>query len=398
MNLQDPHLAELWERFASKKATPDELEQLFTFLQQADSEPTILRLLDNYFGKPVPAHLFDREYWLTKAGDIIPVAADRQPLVRRMGFRRKWLRYAAAAFFVIAAGVLTVWLSRKERQPSFATAGHLLQGDVMPGHDGAVLTLADGRKVSLDSLGNGVIARQGKTTVAIEHGLLSYDVAAAAGTDILYNTITTPRGRQYRLALPDGTQVWLNAGSSLTYPVSFARTDRKVSVSGEAYFEVAHDALRPFTVSKGNMEVRVLGTHFNVNAYDDEDAIRVTLLEGSVRITKNSDSKILKPGQQAILRQDGEEGSSLRVSTDVDIDQVMAWRDGWFEFAQSELPVVMRQISRWYDLDIRYEGKLPNDTYGGRISKNLPLSQMLKMLESNGVKFTLEGKILKVKP
>jgi len=209
-----------------------------------------------------------------------------------------------------------------------------------------------------------------------------------------YNMLVTPRRGQYQLVLPDGSKVWLNAASSIRYPVAFIGNERRVQITGEAYFEVTHNATMPFIVEKGDMRVEVLGTHFNVNAYNDESAIKTTLLEGKVKIV-NRQSAILKPGQQAILTA----GSRLTILDKTDVEDVVAWKNGLFHFESSEIKTVMRQIARWYDVDVVYERTtVNNDPMFVEISRNTRLSDVLKALEESGsAKFSIQGKTIIVK-
>ncbi len=193
------------------------------------------------------------------------------------------------------------------------------------------------------------------------------------------------------MLLADGSKVWLNAGSSLLYPVSFISDERKVSVTGEAYFEVAHNVSRPFIVNHGSMEVRVLGTHFNVNAFEDDDSnIKVTLLEGSVKIDNGNAANFLKPGQQALVSKE------IKLVNDVNLDLVMAWKNGYFQFDRASLQNVLNQVSRWYDVDVVYEGKNQPRQFVGEIQRDLNLSEMLKLLKINKVNFKIEGKNLSI--
>ncbi|HET6996597.1 MAG TPA: FecR domain-containing protein, partial [Chitinophagaceae bacterium] len=215
----------------------------------------------------------------------------------------------------------------------------------------------------------------------------------AHDSPLTYNTLTNPRGSKViDMTLSDGSKVWLNAGSSVKYPVTFIGKDRKVEITGEAYFEVTHDPGRPFVVSKGLISVTVLGTHFNVNAYDDEADIKVTLLEGSVKVSEltTHHSQLIKPGEQGIAMNNGE----LTVKNDVDMEQVMAWKNGRFQFNEADLQTVLRQVARWYDVEIVYEGDVPTRQFGGKMQKELNLSEILKILEKNNVHFRIDGKKL----
>jgi transmembrane sensor len=182
----------------------------------------------------------------------------------------------------------------------------------------------------------------------LNNGQVAYKVIGGKQSDVLFNTLTTPRGGQFRLALPDGSEVWLNAASSIKYPTAFTGKDRKVEITGEAYFEIAHDASKPFKVRVNGMEVNVLGTHFNINAYHDEAFVNTTLLQGKVSLTKAGAVALLRPGQQARV----DNTRSISVLNNVDVDQVVAWKNGYFSFEKADLQTVMRQIARWYDVDI----------------------------------------------
>ena len=307
---------------------------------------------------------------------------------------RKWWM-AAAILLLLATGGYMFW--KKEGSPEITktNTGPALQNDIAPGTDKAILTLADGSMITLDSNSNGAISKQGNVTIIQLDGKLSYEASNGSNNkiEVTYNTITTPKGGQYQLVLADGSKVWLNAASSLRFPTLFVGNERKVQVDGEGYFEIAHNEAMPFIVEKGDMKVQVLGTHFNVNAYDDEDGIKVTLLEGSVSVSQGNIEKRLIPGQQAQIK------SGIQIVDQTNIEKVMAWKNGWFEFDDTDLSAIMRQISRWYDVDIVFEGKSSDQKFGGRISKNLPMSAILGMLESSGVAgFRLEGKKLFVQP
>ncbi len=291
-----------------------------------------------------------------------------------------------------------------------------VQNDVLPGKDKAMLTLADGSTISLDDAQNGTLAHQGNTKVLKLDGRLSYEAAVSreavsgaaanrqslASGQIAYNTIVTPRGGQYQVVLPDGSQVWLNAASSLRFPTAFAGKERRVEVTGEAYFEIAKDLSMPFVVSlstpgqlkddpsgAGRTEVQVLGTHFNINAYNDEALLKTTLLEGSVKFVNGGKARILNPGQQSQLARNGQ----LNISDGVDLTEVMAWKNGIFHFEGSEIGTVMKQLSRWYDVEIVYGSQKINDLFYAEIPRNTKLSDALKALELTGkVDFKIEDK------
>lgn len=319
--------------------------------------------------------------------------------------RKNYNIVAAAAVLVtlIGAGSYFWLLKPTTPQPPTGTAKVKPQ-DLPPGRDAAILTLADGQTIILDSA-NGTISKQGSATVINNNGRVSY--ANATGNEsqpaVVYNKVSTARGNQYQLILADGSKVWLNSASSLRFPTSFTGNRREVELDGEGYFEITKNAAKPFHVKTRTQDVEVLGTHFNVNAYSDEAAIKTTLLEGSVIVKSEvggqkseataQNSVTLKPGEQSVLSQ---ANSPFTIDHSPDIDQVMAWKNGWFEFDDTDIQTIMRQVSRWYDVDIKYETKTNNEKYGGRISRNLNLSNILKMLENYGVHFRLTGKTLYV--
>ncbi len=254
--------------------------------------------------------------------------------------------------------------------------------------------MADGSSIILDQAQNGNLATQGNTKILKMNGMLSYNTSQNKTTKVLYNTISTPRGGQYQLIFTDGTKVWLNAASSLRFPTNFEGKERKVELSGEAYFEVAKNKAMPFKVKVNKMEVEVLGTHFNINSYEDESTIRTTLLEGSVRINQNKNTGILKPGQQAQTDQFG----AIKIINDADLEEAIAWKEEKFQFGRADIHEVMRQVARWYDVNIEYKGTVSSH-FGGTISRNANLSQVLDMLHLTGkVKFEVKDRKIIVMP
>jgi ferric-dicitrate binding protein FerR (iron transport regulator) len=264
----------------------------------------------------------------------------------------------------------------------------------LPGGNKAILTLANGRQITLTGARNGTLAVQGAVAInKTADGRIIYNSSneatsghAAATT---YNTMTTPRGGQYQVVLPDGSKVLLNAASSLTYPTTFNGNERKVELTGEAYFEVAHNASKPFKVSSNGQTVEVLGTHFNINAYKDEPAIKTTLLEGKVKVTANTLNKVhfLEPGQQSVFN------AQTFAVNQVETEGVVAWTNGQFVFEDDNIQYIMRTVSRWYDVDVTYNGTAPDDIFGGSVSRFNNISEVLKTLQLTGkVHFEIEGR------
>ncbi len=300
----------------------------------------------------------------------------------------------AAASVIFLLGMSAYFLVNKRAEPA-RIAKAKVEDVKAPQVSKALITLANGQKVYLDSLDKHSLAMHGSVKlVKLANGEIAYQQTAGEATgQMKYNTLSNPRGSKViNMILADDSKVWLNAGSSLTYPVSFQSKERKVSVTGEAYFEVFHDASKPFVVSNGSMNIQVLGTHFDVNAFHDNGDIKVTLLQGSVKINNGDASGILKPGEQASVN------TEIKIQTDIDVNEVMAWKNGYFQFNNASLQNVLKEISRWYDVDVVYEGNNQPRAFAGEIERDLSLSEVLKILERNKVNFKIEGKKLIVLP
>ncbi len=306
----------------------------------------------------------------------------------------KWISIAAS-FFLIAFSAYFFLYNTPSNSVSVVekSSKQPLINDFVPGEDKAVLTLADGSVVILDDASNGNIASQGAVQIQKVHdGKLQYQ-AGGEELETVYNSVSTPKGGKFQLTLSDGTKVWLNSSSSLKFPVVFNGNERKVELHGEGYFEVAENKQKPFKVDvAGRGEVEVLGTHFNVNAYADEASLNTTLLEGSVKVKVGSKSKplMLAPGQQARIFPNGE----LKTTSDVNLEEVVAWKNGKFHFGEStDMETVMRQIGRWYDVEVEYSGNFSGKHLGGTISRDVNASKVFQMLELTGIaKFRIVGK------
>jgi transmembrane sensor len=312
----------------------------------------------------------------------------------------KVLRKIAAATIglIIITGVLVYHSKKAPQRLATAQQSSTVKFDAEPGQNKAILTLADGSKLELNSAKIGVLAKAGHISVKkTKDGQLIYLLAPSKITDanapIAFNTINTPVGGQYQVILPDGTKVWLNAASSLKYPTQFKGSQRVVELTGEAYFEVTKNAAMPFYVKANNMQVKVLGTHFNIMAYNNEPAIKTTLLEGSVQLSSGAINNMLKPGQQGLLNRYGQ----ITVS-DVNAEHAIAWKNGYFEFNRSGIHEIMNQLARWYDIEIAYDGNMPDDEFVGKIERSAKLSQVLNILKLSKIHFVLENKKLIVKP
>ncbi len=332
--------------------------------------------------------------------DVLVAGQPVQP-AKLIGWH-KWQTYVAAASVIVLISLIGYkWFGEKKTIPEATVPVVVQNNDVQPGTYKARLTLDDGSFLILDSFSNGKLVQEGNTSVYNKDGQLVYQKQGKA-QKTLYNTLSTAKGQMYGTVLSDGTKVWLNSQSSLRYPVSFNGDIRSVEINGEAYFEVAPIQLRsggkaPFVVKMPHdIEVQVLGTHFNVNSYSDEEAVRTTLLEGKVKVhTTGNTTTVLQPGQQASLNKQTQE---LKKIDDIDVDQVVAWRFGYFQFKNADLKTVLRQIARWYDVEVEYAGKVPTMDFVGKLPRNSNLSQVLATLETNEVHFTIQGKKIIVSP
>lgn len=309
------------------------------------------------------------------------------PAVNPMKSRRLWYSVAATA----AVGLIVAGLFYFNQPPADMPTGVqvVYSNDIAPGRLGATLTLANGKKIDLSAAANGLIADQDGVSISkTSDGKLVYKIKDSKSNIQEFNTLSTVNGQQYEVILPDGSKIWLNAASTITYPANFAKLNkRKVELNGEAYFEVAKDKRRPFIVRTDRQEVEVLGTHFNVNSYRNEQSTRTTLLEGSVRVSDSKTLKVLLPGEQSLLTT-----NALRVSK-VDVDEAVAWKNGDFIFKDEEFNTILRQIARWYNVEIVNTNNQPNLRLSGTISKSRNLSTVLRALEITGeIKFKIEGK------
>lgn len=378
--------------------TPEEIKQLAEKIATGTATEEEILLYNRLF------HSFSTgEEWRDELhGDRLALeAAMKQAIFERTGLQRpvarlKWLRWSAAAAVLLLLAGGAYWLSSKptpEVPVAVAPApANRLVNDVAPGQEGAILTLSTGETIVLDNAVNGALAQEGATEVIKQNGQIVYKGKDAAAA-VVYNTMTTPRGRQYSLLLADGTRVWLNAASSITYPTAFTGKERKVDVTGEVYFEVVHNAGMPFVVQKDGVRVQVLGTHFNVNSYNEESSLNVTLLEGAVRVVSGIHRSDIRPGQQAQVRE-----GSLQLVNNVNLEEVMAWKNGTFRFGGTGIETIMRQLSRWYDVEVVYNKKI-DEIFYAEIPRNTPLSDVLKALALTGeVRFAIEGKKIIVMP
>lgn len=409
MSVNTDRIRYLFRRYLQKTCTEEELQELFAYIDQPANRPLLEALMDAEYETLQPVTGAQETDWEHMFERVVQRNEDELVYVNNVN-RFRWMRVAAAAIVVLAIGIAGYWFINrpgkndvaKNDQPINRTAA-----DVLPGSDKAVLTLADGSVITLDSAGQGILTQQGNVQVfKNKAGEVVYKPGTGSGSAVTYNLLSTPKGGQYQLVLPDGSRVWLNAASSIRYPVAFTGNERRVELTGEAYFEIEKDAQRPFHVISALQDVEVLGTHFNVNAYSDEETIKTTLLEGKVKVSKPAmpdrpapagerQSAILKPGEQAVLSR---VQSPFTIDRSPDLEQVMAWKNGFTVFTKADIKSIMRQVERWYNVDVVYEGKIPTRTFSGGISRSARLSELLRLLEVSKVKFRMEDNKLIVTP
>ena len=315
---------------------------------------------------------------------------------KRRQMIRTWYAAAAVILLILSSGLYFNNLKKKTIVIA-KTESPRFKNDVLPGDNRAVLTLDDGSQINLDDAQNGVLASEDNTDIRkTGSGQLEYSAGDKLIQTVKYNTLSTPMGGQYQLSLPDGSKVWLNSGSSIRFPTAFIGKERVIELKGEAYFDIKENKKMPFIVRTNNsMDIKVLGTQFNVMAYDDEKSINTTLVEGSVQILKESGTAFLEPGQAAILNK----GTGKIKVAEADIDEAVAWKNGYFIFSNENIESIMRKVSRWYNIEVDYQGNLSNKDFVGTISRDKNISELLKMLELTGaIHFKVDGRRVTVMP
>lgn len=395
--MQDSRLQELFQALSNGTLSQEDKEELYLLMANPLHKNEVREFLNEKWKTANHAGTsFEAEDWEVMLRNIMnanqPAAA-----VRTIGGRR-WLRYAAAILIMLGTGVATFNFLKTDRPAQVvvenkSAAKHFRNDIAPPLSVNAFITLADGRKINLDSAGNGILAREGDANVIKRgEGQIAY---VGNGNEPQFHTLTNPKGSKVvHLTLEDGTQVWLNTESSITYPTFFKGSERQVEISGEAYFEVTKNAAMPFLVKKQNddAKVRVLGTHFNINAYNDEENITVTLMVGSVAVSKGNHERVLQPGQLAHLF-----STRIEVKKDADMEQIMAWKNGYFNFKGANIKTMMRQIEKWYDLQVVYRDEV-KETFYIKMSRNTNISNVFKILEATGgVHFNIENKKVTVR-
>lgn len=396
MRAFNARLSYLFKSYYEQTATQQEKDELFQAIHASVNDAELTALIQVAWSNlHVKEPLLDPSKSMDILNSILQNEANQNNIyeIKPPGDNRLWIKFGVAAALMVFAGFgAYVYLNKKRQEATKRNIAqtHLLH-DALAGGNKAFLTLSNGKTIYLDSAQNGVLAKQGNTQIKkTRDGQLVYEGEQGRAGDqpLTKNTISTPRGGQYQLVLNDGSKVWLNSASSLTFPAVFTGKTRDVEITGEAYFEVAKNAAMPFRVKTNNAVVEVLGTHFNVMSYNDEAVMKTTLLEGAVKISNGQFTSLLKPGQQASLSQNGQ----IKVTDADDIDDAIAWKDGLFQFRDADIEAIMRQVARWYDVDVSYQGKMPAKEFTGRISRNVKASELLGMLKYAGINFKIEDK------
>lgn len=367
--MEDKFYKELVDRYLQRKLDEEELQVFFHLLHEGKLEKYLSESMDN---------------------DLYDSSVDVEPSISKHRYIKYVYRVAAVLAIVGMAFSLYFYSYRNGGSNEVIVTRTV--APVVPGGNNAVLTLSNGKHIILNDVANGTLEQNKSFSVEKQKdGLLVFNAnhIIAKEKNTGFNKIETPRGGIYQVILPDGSHVWLNSASSITFPTQFTESERKVSIKGEAYFEVAHNKKKPFKVLSNNQEIVVLGTKFNVNAYNDELLTRTTLLEGSVKVSTPAISQLLKPGYQAQMRDIGH----LDVKR-ADLESVMAWKDGFFQFDRVDIQTLMRQLARWYDIEIEYKGEVPKDEFVGKIKRNADIDNVLEVLRYGKVKFQLIGRKL----
>jgi transmembrane sensor len=380
---------ELFDRYIRGQISPDELKQLQRIIQDEKNAGVFSQLLEEAYINPALQINEGKEEAWNEFKYRISGRSKTAGSIRYL--KSGWFR--AAAVVTILAAVAVIWLitgdDGKEKDPVVQTS---TQEDAAPGKQGALLKLADGRVISLDSLGNGLVADANGVAVNLSNGSLSYEKDNSAA--VSYNTLSTPNGRQFKLVLPDGSKVWLNAASSIRYPTRFEGKERKVEITGEVYFEITKNAAKSFIVTRDNLDMTVLGTSFNAKLYDNQSPAAITLVTGKLQVQDKRGSRqlVLSPGTQALVHKE-----RVELNSHPDLNDVLAWKEGKFSFNAAGIMDVMNELARWYDISVKYEGNIPQRRFTGKIGMDLQLSEILDLLRKNDIQFSLREKVLYVK-
>lgn len=398
--MQQARLKHLLAEYFNNSISSADCEELLTYLNSAD--PAELdELVDLEFSELDEGPAFT----IQQSQDVLnrikadprfgqPAHDDQADRPKIIKFYQRRLVQVAAAIFIFFIAGLVIFNSRKAKTDS-EIAKINKPAVIVPGGNKAILTISGGKTIVLDGAANGLVTRTGAGDVLkTQRGQLVYKDKASGNSaatiaDVEYNTLTTPRGGEYQLVLPDGTKVWLDAASSITYPVAFTGNSRRVKLTGQGYFEVAKNKKKPFYVDVNQTEIKVLGTHFNISAYNDDGRNTTTLLEGAVQVTRNNKIAMLKPGQQAVIVN----GSDDIAVSEADIEEAMAWKNGYFIFDDDDIRSVMRKVSRWYDVDVDFQRDFSDQHFGGTFYRSKSINELLDHFQKVGnLHFKISGR------
>ena len=395
----------LLNQYAKETATPEEERELWSIIDQAQNEDLLKSIILEMIGLQEPSKYVSNESLQSVLRKIKtdPEEISKEGILYKLDRSKKtnrfhWSKLAAAAIILLLLGGGLFYFIQIPGTDTMNLASSKTVNDITPPNSvNAIITLADGKKIVIDSAANGVLAQQGGVDITkLSSGEITYNHQVGnIGEEVSYNTLSNPAGsKAVNITLADGSKVWLNSASSLRYPTVFVGNSRKVEIHGEAYFEVSHNQDKPFYVNVRGVEVEVLGTHFNVNSYDDEDVIKTTLLEGSVRISDGMGSNVLQPGQQAQVYETIKKSMSI---SRPDLNEVTAWKNGRFYYNNSDLENIMRQIARWYNVEVIFKDNI-NYQYTVDVSRDVPVSQLFRFIEmSGGVYFNIQGRTIVVR-
>jgi len=398
MNFSSSRTSYLFSKYYDRTASQKEIKELFDILKSSSDQQLTKLMRDEWENfEHTEAPFFDFKKSQEMLDTILAAGTDKNnfheeaPTIKSKKWPLIFISISAAAALIILNIIgLDFWIEKIAPAPVQIASANV-NPDISPGGNKAVLTLANGQRIILDSIRNGIIVRNESFEIKkTENGQLVYhafdrNYKNARNGD--FNMVSTPRGGEYRITLPDGSKVWLNSATSIKFPGVFKRNIREVELDGEAYFEIAKKSAMPFMVRSGSTEIEVLGTHFNVKAYSNQSVMKTTLVEGSVKIIEGKSSVLLKPGQQARLT-----GGNLTILNNVDIEEQTAWKNGLFVFKDASVEEVMSQVASWYDLNVTYEGKIPEKYLTGKVSRSVNASEFMNLLSYAGVKFKIKGK------
>lgn len=394
--MQHERLEQLYLRWISGQETIAEAAELSRLLEDPSAEEYLLQMMEQPWAEVPDNTAFDQEKRQLLAQRIMKQYPPEKEIASVHFLRKTWFRYAAAVFLI--TGTATFFYLNNRPQQAITQVTPIEKTDILPGGNKAMLTLADGSVIALDSAANGALANEAGIQVSKQGaGMLVYHTPqdnneqSLTAKKIAFNTMSTPKGGQYQIVLSDGTKVWLNAASSIHFPTFFGK-ERAIEVTGECYLEIAPDKLKPFYVRTGLTQVQVLGTSFNVNAYPNESSTRITLIEGSIKVITDDKPVLLKPGQQAVSTREGQTTIEQKATA----AQILAWKNGLFNFENADLKTVMRELERWYDIDVKFTREPKAFAFQGKLHRNLRLSQILKVLKEMDIHYTLEGRVLTI--